>query len=167
MSQSVELKRTPLNSEHKRLNGKMVEFTGWEMPINFENGILSEHKIIRESVGVFDVSHMGEITVYGSDSIKFIDYLVTNSVYSMKYGEICYTPMCYPDGGIVDDLLVYKIADSRIALVVNASNIEKDFDWIKKQSEGFEVTVKNLSDKFAQIALQGRRLKRLLNLFQA
>jgi len=155
MSGSVELKCTPLHAEHIRLKAKMVDFGGWDMPIQYTEGILAEHKNVRESVGLFDVSHMGEITVKGEQALDFCEHLVTNSIEKMKFGEICYTLMCMENGGIVDDLLVYKIDNKYALLVVNASNLEKDFEWIKKQAENFNVEVVNVSDEYAQIALQG------------
>ncbi len=162
MSESVVLKKTPLHSEHVRLGAKMVDFGGWDMPIQYKEGILSEHKIVREDIGIFDVSHMGEINVKGEQALEFCEYLVTNSIKTMKFGEICYTLMCMEDGGIVDDLLVYKIDNKYALLVVNASNVEKDYEWIKKQSENFDVKVENVSDYYAQIALQGPNSEKLI-----
>ena len=155
----AELKRTPLYDEHIRYGGKLVDFHGWELPVQYSEGIIKEAKAVRETMGVFDVSHMGEIFLRGKDALKLAEYLVTNNVSKLKYGEICYTPMCYKDGGIVDDLLVYKKTSEEILMVVNASNVEKDFNWIKSQSEAFDVEVLNLSDKYAQLAVQGPKVE--------
>ena len=132
-----KVKRTPLYDEHVRCGGKVVDFHGWELPIQYSDGIIKEAKAVRENLGIFDVSHMGEIFLRGVEAVKFADYLVVNNVDTLKYGEICYTPMCYENGGIVDDLLVYKKASDEVLLVVNAANIAKDFEWILKTVSGF------------------------------
>ncbi len=155
------LKRTPLYDEHKRLGAKLVEFGGWEMPVQYSS-IIEEHKAVRENAGLFDVSHMGEILVEGKDALKFVDYIITNSASKLKNGQICYTPMCYKNGTIVDDLLAYRFSDVRILLVVNASNTEKDYKWINEQSKGFRVSVSNESSKYAQLALQGPKAEEIL-----
>ncbi len=157
-----KVKRTPLYEEHVRCGGKVVDFHGWELPIQYSDGIIKEAKAVREHLGIFDVSHMGEVFLRGDEAVKFADYLVVNNVDNLKYGEICYTPMCYEDGGIVDDLLVYKKASDEVLLVVNAANIAKDFEWILKKSEGFDVKVTNESDDYAQIAVQGPDAEKLM-----
>ncbi len=157
----MELKRTPLYEEHKRLGGRLVEFGGWEMPVQYTS-ILEEHKTVRERAGIFDVSHMGEVLVEGPDSLKFVDYLITNSASGLKNGQICYTPMCYKNGTIVDDLLAYRISETKLLLVVNASNTEKDFKWIKEQSRDFDVNVTNQSAEYAQIAFQGPKAEEIM-----
>jgi len=148
------MKRTPLYDAMVAAGGKMVDFAGFEMPVQF-SGIINEHMRVRESVGLFDVSHMGEILVTGKDSLKFVDFLVTNKVSKMSTNQVVYSPMCYENGTCVDDLLVYKFNDEKFLLVVNASNTDKDFSHIKKISETFSVEVINLSDNYAQIAVQG------------
>lgn len=157
----MELKKTPLWSEHKRLGAKLVEFGGWEMPLQYTS-ILDEHKTVRESAGIFDVSHMGEILIEGVDSIPFMENLITNSVSKLKNGEICYSPMCYENATIVDDLLAYRFTENKVFLVVNASNTDKDFEWIKSQSANYNVSVKNVSSEYAQIAFQGPRAEKIL-----
>jgi len=154
-------KRTPLYEEHLRLGAKMVEFAGWEMPIQYSS-IIKEHKQVRESAGLFDVSHMGEIEIVGPDAIDFADYLVTNNVNKLKNGQICYTPMCNKKGGIIDDFLVYRLANNKVLFVVNASNTDKDFKWINNQKDNFDVEIFNKSDKVAQLALQGPKAEKLL-----
>jgi len=146
---------TPFLECHKRAGAKLVEFAGFLMPISYA-GILAEHRAVRTAAGVFDVSHMGEFEVYGPDSTRFVDHLVTNRVASVDVGQAVYTPMCLPDGGIVDDLLAYKFED-RIMLVVNAANIEKDWAWVQEAAQGFDVRLENVSDRIAQLAVQGPR----------
>lgn len=157
----MDLKKTPLYDEHKRLGAKLVEFGGWEMPVQYSS-IIEEHKTVRENVGLFDVSHMGEILVEGADALNFVDHIITNSVSKLKNGQICYTPMCYTNGTIVDDLLAYRFSDVRVLLVVNASNIDKDYKWISDQSKGFRVSISNQSSKYAQLALQGPKAEEIL-----
>lgn len=157
----AELKKTPLNEQHKKLGAKMIDFGGWEMPVWYTS-IIEEHNSVRNNVGLFDVSHMGEIEVTGKDTKRFVDYLLTNKVYKMNDKDAIYTPMLNEKAGIIDDLLAYMISEVKFLLVVNASNVEKDFNWVKKQSEHFEVEVKNLSDEFAQIAIQGPNAQKYL-----
>jgi len=146
---------TPFLECHKRAGAKLVEFAGFLLPISYE-GILAEHRAVRTSAGVFDVSHMGEFEVRGPDALKFTDHLVTNRVADVEVGQAVYTPMCLPDGGIVDDLLAYKFED-RIMLVVNAANIEGDWAWVQERAQGFDVRLENVSDRIAQLAVQGPR----------
>ncbi|MDD2716217.1 MAG: glycine cleavage system aminomethyltransferase GcvT [Candidatus Wallbacteria bacterium] len=148
------MKKTPLYEEMVKAKGRMVEFAGFMMPVQF-SGIINEHMTVRKNVGLFDVSHMGEITVTGSDALKFVDFLVTNKVRSISDNQVLYSPMCHEHGGIVDDLLVYRFNSEKFLLVVNASNIDKDFKHIQTISKKFKVTVKNDSDNYAQIAVQG------------
>lgn len=156
-----DLKRTPLYSEHVRLKGKLVDFAGWEMPLQFDS-IINEHNLVRKEAGLFDVSHMGEIEIVGPDAIRFSDYLITNSVSSLKNGAIVYSPMCNENGGIVDDVLVYRIGNGKVMFVVNASNKDKDFEWITKNKGAFDVQIKDASDDFAQIAFQGPHAEGIL-----
>jgi len=157
----MSLKHTPLYEKHVENGGKMIEFGGWEMPVWYTS-LIEEHKMIREKVGLFDVSHMGEIWVLGEDAQKFVDYLITNNVSKISENEIVYSLMCYENGGIVDDLLAYKYNENKYLLVVNASNIEKDYEWIKKNSSDFEVKVINASEDFGQIAIQGPMTEEIL-----
>lgn len=156
------MKRTPLYDVHCRLNGKIIDFGGWELPVQYQ-GILEEHKKVRENAGLFDVSHMGEITAKGPDAEKFIQKLITNDLSKISDGQVMYSPMCYQDGGVVDDLLVYKFNADDYLIVVNASNTEKDFDWIKQQKgENVDVQIQNVSSEYAQIALQGPKAEKIL-----
>jgi aminomethyltransferase len=159
------MKKTKFNSIHKKLGAKMVEFAGYEMPIQYSS-IIAEHKAVRNSVGVFDVSHMGEIFITGEKALDFVQHITINDASKLFPGRVQYSAMCYPDGGIVDDLLVYKIAENEFLLVVNASNIDKDFDWMK-QNNKFGVSIKNRSDEYSLLAVQGPNseevIKKLMN----
>lgn len=149
----AELKRTPLYPVYAKYGAKTIDFGGWDLPVQFSS-IMEEHDAVRNRAGLFDVSHMGEVNVKGKDALKFLQYLMTNDVAKLEIGQAIYTPMCYPDGGIVDDLLIYRTAENDYLLVVNASNTDKDVEWIEKHLEG-EVEVTNISNKFAQLAIQG------------
>jgi aminomethyltransferase len=156
----MSLKRTPLYESHRRLGAKLVEFGGWEMPIQYTS-IIEEHQTVRSSVGIFDVSHMGEIEITGPNALDLVQKLITNDASTLKDYQVLYSPMCYESGGTVDDLLVYKLPD-RFLLVVNAANTEKDFAWAQQNAKGFSVTVKNVSDDYGQIAIQGPKAEEFL-----
>lgn len=147
------MKRTTLYNIHKNLGAKIVEFAGYEMPIQYSS-IIAEHKAVRNSIGVFDVSHMGEVFVKGEKALDFVQYITVNDASKLFPGRVQYSAMCYEDGGIVDDLLVYRIADDEFLLVINASNIDKDFAWMQKNNK-FGVELKNLSDDYSLLAVQG------------
>ena len=147
------MKRTTLYNIHKNLGAKIVEFAGYEMPIQYSS-IIAEHKAVRNSVGVFDVSHMGEVFVKGKNALDFVQHITVNDASKLFSGRVQYSAMCYEDGGIVDDLLVYRIADDEFMLVINASNVEKDFAWMQKNNN-FDVELKNLSDEYSLLAVQG------------
>ena len=149
-----QLKTTCLHDEHIALGAKMSPFAGFDMPIQY-SGIIQEHNAVRTAVGMFDVSHMGEIFIDGPDAGDFVSHIFTNDIRNLEPGHILYGMMCYPDGGVVDDLLVYKEFESGYLLVVNAANIDKDYKWMQDQSEGFEVEIFNDSESWGQIALQG------------
>jgi aminomethyltransferase len=155
----ANMRRTHLASEHERAGAKMVEFGGWWMPVQF-TGIVDEHQAVRSRVGLFDVSHMGEILIRGPGALHVTNYLVTNNVARLVPGMAMYSAMCYPTGGIVDDLLVYCL-DNGFLLVVNAANIEKDFEWISKNADG-DVHIENQSFDYTQLALQGPRSAEVL-----
>ena len=155
-----ELKRTPLFEVYKEWGGKTIDFGGWALPVQFSS-IKEEHEAVRTSAGLFDVSHMGEVEVKGSDSLTFLQKMMTNDISKIKNGGAQYTAMCYENGGTVDDLLVYKIEDNHYLLVVNASNIEKDYKWLEDHLTG-DVTLENLSDKTAQLAIQGPLAEKVL-----
>lgn len=150
----MTLKPTPLHSVHTKYGGKMVDFGGWDLPIEFKHGIISEHHHVRQKAGLFDVSHMGEIVIKGEKAELLVQNLVTNDVSRLAPQQICYTLMCYQDGTIVDDLLVYKYNDQHFLLVVNAANTDKDYQWMKYHIiDG--ATIENKSEEIAQIAIQG------------
>ncbi|MTI81335.1 MAG: glycine cleavage system aminomethyltransferase GcvT [Firmicutes bacterium] len=149
----ADLQRTPLYNVHRELNAKMVEFGGWEMPVQYE-GIIKEHKAVREKAGLFDVSHMGELLVEGSGALDALQKLVTNDLSKASIGRAMYTPMTKEDGGVIDDLLIYNLGLNKYLLVVNASNKDKDLKWIKDHLSG-EVGVADKSHEYALLALQG------------
>lgn len=162
MMDVMELKKTRLYSTHEKLNAKMFEFAGWEMPLEYI-GATREHDYVRRSAGLFDVSHMGEIEVKGKDAFNFIQYLITNDITNLKKEEIIYSPMCYEDGMTVDDLLVYMIKEEDYLLVINAGNIDKDFEWIKEKGEKFDVEINNISNYVGQLAIQGPKAEEILS----
>lgn len=153
-------RRSHLYSYHK-LHGKLVEFAGFEMPIWFE-GVIPEHNAVRNSAGLFDVSHMGRAIVTGRDSPAFLDYVATNDVSRLEPMHAVYTLMCNERGGIVDDLLIYRLADQRFFLVYNASNRAKDFNWIVQHTADFAVQISDVSDNVGMMALQGPKAERVL-----
>lgn len=148
-----ELKRTPLFDEYAKYGGKTIDFGGWELPVQFSS-IKEEHDAVRNRAGLFDVSHMGEILVKGNDALSYLQKLLSNDISKIAIGSAQYNALCYENGGVVDDLLVYRLGENRYLLCVNAANIDKDCDWLKQHVEG-DVTVDNQSDSYAQIALQG------------
>lgn len=149
------MKRTEFYNIHEKLGAKIVDFAGFKMPIQYSS-IIEEHKAVRSSVGVFDVSHMGQVIIKGIRAIEFVQHITINDASKLSVGRVQYSAMCYEDGGIVDDLLVYKLADDEIMLVINASNIEKDFDWMNKNNS-FNVEIINKSDEYSLLAVQGPR----------
>ncbi|MGO1470320.1 MAG: glycine cleavage system aminomethyltransferase GcvT, partial [Tissierella sp.] len=157
----MEGKRTKLYEEHKNLGAKIVNYAGWEMPVQYE-GLASEHNAVRNQAGLFDVSHMGNISVKGKDALPFLDHLMTNDISKMKDKQVVYTFMCYPDGGVVEDLLVYKTNNEKFNLVVNASNLDKDWDWINKHKENWQVELENCSPQTSIIAIQGPKAQEIL-----
>ena len=159
---SENLNRTPLHAFHIEHNARMVPFAGWEMPVQYTS-ILEEHKAVRDGAGLFDVSHMGEVRVHGPEARAFLNVLVTNDVEKLVTGKAIYTVMCYEDGGVVDDLIIYQVGDEEYLLCINASNVEKDVEWIIGQAVGFECLVDNVSETFGQLALQGPKAMEILN----
>jgi aminomethyltransferase len=147
-------RRTALFEEHIALNAKIVDFAGWQMPIQYIN-LKDEVKAIREDVGVFDVSHMGEFFIEGPEAISFIDHMVTNDISNAEIFKAIYSPLCREDGTIIDDLIVYKLSETRVMICVNASNIEKDFNWFEKHVSSFDCSLANKSEEFSLIAIQG------------
>src|SRR5690554_2119554 len=149
----MQLKRTPLFPLYEKQGAKTIDFGGWDLPVQFSS-IIKEHEAVRTQAGLFDVSHMGEFTVKGEGSLAFLQQLLTNDISKLDDGQALYAIMCYTDGGVVDDLLVYKLKEHDYMLVVNASNIDKDFEWLQKHVEN-GVELRNISDEMSLIALQG------------
>lgn len=147
------LKRTPLFDEYAKYGGKTIDFGGWELPVQFSS-IKEEHDAVRHRAGLFDVSHMGEIFVEGPDALTYLQKVLSNNVEKMAVGSAQYNVLCYENGGVVDDLIAYRLDDDKYLLCVNAANIDKDFEWLTKQKFG-EVNITNESNNYAQIALQG------------
>lgn len=158
----TETCKTPLYETHLAYGGKIVEFGGWLLPVQYA-GILEEHRAVREKAGLFDVSHMGEVLVKGPDAFAFLQKLVTNDISRLTTYKIQYTPMCYQDGGVVDDLLIYKQGEEEYLLVINAANIEKDWQWMQENKGEFNIELSNLSDVTAQLALQGPLAQAILS----
>jgi aminomethyltransferase len=148
-----ELKRTALFDSYAEHGGKTIDFGGWELPVQFSS-IKLEHEAVRTKAGLFDVSHMGEVLVSGEGALPYLQKLVTNDVSKLKDGHAQYTAMCYEDGGTVDDLLIYKLGENNYLLVVNASNIDKDLDWMNSHATA-DVTIEDKSSEYALLALQG------------
>ena len=149
-----DILKTCLHQKHLDLGAKMMPFGGFDMPIEYTS-IIEEHNAVRHAAGIFDVSHMGEILITGPDSERYINYIFTNNIRGAEPGKIFYGMLLYPDGGTVDDLLVYKMGDERFFLVVNASNIAKDYQWIVEHSAGYNLNIENQSDYYGEVAVQG------------
>ena len=155
------LRRTPLYDEHVRLRAKMVAFAGYEMPVQYPTRSTAEHRAVRATAGLFDVSHMGEFLLRGPRAVDLIQRLSVNDAARLAEGQGQYSVMCRADGGVIDDLLIYRFAD-RWMLVVNAANREKDWEWLNAHSEGMDVALEDRSDEMALLALQGPRARRIL-----
>lgn len=153
-------KRTCLYEKHIALGAKMVPFGGFEMPIQYTD-IADEHNAVRQACGVFDVSHMGEVLVEGPDAERYVQHIFTNDVAGAPIGKIYYGMMLHPNGGTVDDLLVYKMAEQKFFLVINAANIDKDYAWMLAQKDGMDVSVINQSEQYGQLAVQGPQAETL------
>ena len=157
----MENKKTCLYDKHVALGALISPFGGFDMPIQYTN-IVDEHQAVRQHCGVFDVSHMGEVLVTGKDAERYVNHIFTNDVRNIPNGKILYGMICYEHGGVVDDLLVYKMADDRFFLVINASNIDKDWAWIQQQAKGFDVTLEHQSDQYGELAIQGPEAEQVM-----
>jgi aminomethyltransferase len=157
---SLSLKRTPLYEVHRAAGAKFVAFGGWEMPVQY-SGIVEEHKTVRTAVGLFDVSHMGEIEIAGPRALEVVQRLTTNDASRLADFQVQYSVLCYPHGGIVDDLTVYRLGAERFFFCVNAANIDKDYAWILEQAQG-AAEVRDISAEIVQLALQGRHAQATL-----
>ncbi|MCX6639010.1 MAG: glycine cleavage system aminomethyltransferase GcvT [bacterium] len=154
-------KKTALYNDHAALGGKIIPFAGYWMPVQYPTGIMAEHRRVRSTVGIFDVSHMGEFEFHGPEAEKFLNYLTINDVTKLTVGQVQYSAMCYPDGGMVDDLLVYRFADHYL-MVVNAANLPKDRDWVLQHLPKQGVEFKDVSDDITLLAIQGPRSLEML-----
>ena len=155
------MKQTCLYDKHVALGALMSPFAGFDMPIQYTN-ITDEHQAVRTACGVFDVSHMGEVTVCGVDAERYVQHIFTNDVKGAPKGKIFYGMMCYENGGTVDDLLVYKMGEDNFFLVINAANIDKDWAWMQEQAKGFNIDLQNRSDEYGQLAVQGPEAEQIV-----
>ena len=166
--QMANLKTTPFTDIHIALGAKMAEFAGFNMPIQYPTGINQEHMIVREGVGVFDVSHMGEFWVKGEKALDFLQYITTNDLSVIPAGKAQYTCMPNGKGGIVDDLIIYKYSTTKYLMVVNAGNIDKDWEWVNKiyklKFENCDLKLENASERYGQLAVQGPKATEMLQL---
>ena len=158
----TELRRTPLHDAHVALGGKMVPFAGYSLPVHFSTGIQDEHRAVRRAAGLFDVSHMGQVEVSGRDALKFVQHLTVNDAATLEVGQAQYSLMCLETGGVIDDLLVYRLDESRYLLVVNGARRAVDLEWIHGRQSVFDVAAADLADEHALIALQGPRAEEIL-----
>ncbi len=162
----MPLQRTPLFAAHQRLGGRLIEFGGWEMPVQYSS-IVDEHLAVRKAAGIFDISHMGEILVSGPSAARFLNRILTNDIAKLAVGQGQYTLMCNPRGGVVDDLYAYRLREDDFLLIVNASRIAADWDWIQEQYESGavagEIRIRNASDEFGAVAIQGPRTVDFIN----
>lgn len=150
------IRKTALNAVHRQLGAKMVEFNGWDMPVEY-SGIIAEHLAVRAGVGVFDVSHMGDIRVAGTEALAAIQHISINDASRLAIGQAQYSAMLYPQGTFVDDIIVHRLGEQEYLIVINAGTREKDFSWVRENTRQFDCAVENLSDDFTQIAIQGPR----------
>lgn len=157
----MENKKTCLYDKHVALGALMSPFGGFDMPIQY-SGIVDEHQAVRRACGVFDVSHMGEVLITGPDAERYVNHIFTNNVVGMPTGKILYGMMCYEDGGVVDDLLVYKMDNQRFFLVINAANIDKDWAWIQEQAKGYQVQLEHQSEQYGELAIQGPQAEQVM-----
>ena len=157
----MDTKKTCLYDKHVELGALMSPFAGFDMPIQYTN-IVDEHNAVRNACGVFDVSHMGEVLVTGPDAERYVNHIFTNDVKDIPNGKILYGMMCYENGGVVDDLLVYKMGENNFFIVINAANIDKDVAWMNQQAQSFEVSLQHQSDDYGQLAVQGPESEKVM-----
>jgi aminomethyltransferase len=168
LSSSIEttpaVRKTALNAVHRRMAAKMVEFNGWDMPVEYPatGGLIAEHLAVRTCVGVFDVSHMGDIRIAGPQALEAVQHITMNDASRAAIGQAQYSALLYPQGTFVDDVIVHRLGEKEFLLVINAGTREKDFNWVRDNVRGFNCTAENLSDDFTQIAIQGPRAQELL-----
>jgi len=164
----TELQKTPLNAVHRRLGAKMVNFGGWDMPVEYpaSGGLVAEHKAVRTGVGVFDVSHMGDIRIRGGggtgSALAAVQHISMNDASKLSIGQAHYSAMLYPEGTFVDDVIVHRLGEDDYLLVINAGTREKDVSWVRENTKGIDCLVEDLSDAYTQLAIQGPRALELL-----
>ncbi|AWI03013.1 glycine cleavage system aminomethyltransferase GcvT [Clostridium drakei] len=156
-----DLKKTPLFDVYPRYGGKIIDFAGWALPVQYQ-GIVAEHEAVRNAAGIFDVSHMGEVEVKGKDALKFVQNIITNDASILENNQALYSPICYENGGTVDDILVYKYADDYFYIVINAGNIDKDFKWMMDHKYNLDVDIVNISPDICEFAVQGPKAQMIL-----
>ena len=161
---SAAIRKTALNAVHRKMGAKMVDFNGWDMPVEYPSagGIIAEHNAVRTGVGIFDVSHMGDIRISGPDSLAAVQHISMNDAARLAIGQAQYSALLYPQGTFVDDVVVHRLGENDYMLVINAGTREKDFSWVRDNCAGFNCKVENPSDDFTQIAIQGPRAVNLL-----
>lgn len=157
----MSLLKTSLHHQHLSLGAKMAEFAGFDMPLQYSS-VKEESKAVRSSLGVFDVSHMGEFFVTGNDAISFVDYIITNDFAAAEMEKAVYSPLCREDGTVIDDLIAYKLSSNKVLICVNASNIKKDWDWISSQTQGFDIQLDDRSNDYSLLAIQGPKSEEIL-----
>jgi aminomethyltransferase len=150
-------RKTALNAVHRQMGAKMVEFNGWDMPVEYPKvgGLVAEHMAVRNSVGVFDVSHMGDIRLHGPEALAAVQHMTMNDAATLQIGQARYSALLYPQGTFVDDVIVHRLGEEDYLLVINAGTREKDFNWVRDAAKGFNCKVEDLSDNYSQIAIQG------------
>jgi aminomethyltransferase len=164
----TELRRTPLNALHRKLGAKMVNFGGWDMPVEYPSsgGLMAEHKAVRNGVGIFDVSHMGDIRIHGNKSpggaLAAVQHISMNDASKLAVGQAHYSAMLYPQGTFVDDVIVHRLGEDNYLLVINAGTREKDINWVRQNTAGYDCVVEDLSDSYTQLAIQGPRAAEVL-----
>lgn len=156
------LRKTALNATHRALGAKMVDFNGWDMPVEYKSGLIAEHMAVRTGVGIFDVSHMGDIRIHGREALAAVQHITMNDASKLAHGQCQYSAMLYPQGTFVDDVIVHRMADDDFLFVINAGTREKDINWVRENTKGFQCTVEHLSDDFTQIAIQGPKAQETL-----
>jgi aminomethyltransferase len=156
-----DIRKTPLNRVHREAGARMVPFSGWDMPVQY-SGVIEEHLAVRTRAGIFDVSHMGEVDVSGSEALEFLQHVTCNDVSRLAPGRIQYSALTTPEGTFVDDLLVYKRGDHDYLLVINAGNTPKDFEWLRYHAKGYDLRLEDVSERWCQLALQGPRSQEIL-----
>ncbi|HEX4065827.1 MAG TPA: glycine cleavage system aminomethyltransferase GcvT [Acidobacteriaceae bacterium] len=161
MSEAAPLRKTPLNAMHRRLGAKMVDFGGWDMPVEY-SGLIAEHIAVRTGVGVFDVSHMGDIQLRGPGSLAAVQHISMNDAARLQPGQAQYSAMLYPEGTFVDDIIVHKFSENDYLFVINAGTREKDYNWVRTQARGFDCHVNDYSDYYTQLAIQGPKAQEVL-----